>query len=155
MKIRGLIGDKRAIEGLPMRLIILVVIAGVVLAAIITMIPHPKGNLQVECVSVDGNDGNLKTIHDSGRGEVSAGDFDVVVKVTDDKGKAISGASVTLTGANGAGSGRTEDDGTAVITVTGVKLNANEDVDYMKVTVTASGYHKYEEENFIVISRVG
>jgi len=155
MKIRGLIGDKRAIEGLPMRLIILVVIAGVVLAAIITMIPHPKGNLQVECVSVDGNDGNLKTIHDSGRGEVSAGDFDVVVKVTDDKGKAISGASVTLTGANGAGSGKTGDDGTAVITVTGVKLNANEDVDYMKVTVTASGYHKHEEENFIVISRVG
>ncbi|MCD6146524.1 MAG: Ig-like domain-containing protein [Thermoplasmata archaeon] len=155
MEIRGLIGDKRAIEGLPMRLIILVVIAGVVLAAIITMIPHPKGNLQVECVSVDGNDGNLKTIHDSGRGEVSAGDFDVVVKVTDDKGKAISGASVTLTGANGAGSGKTGDDGTAVITVTGVKLNANEDVDYMKVTVTASGYHKYEEENFIVISRVG
>lgn len=62
---------------------------------------------------------------------------------------------MTLTGANGAGSGKTGDDGTAVITVTGVKLNANEDIDYMKVTVTASGYHKYEEEDFIVISRVG
>ncbi|RLF64388.1 MAG: carboxypeptidase regulatory-like domain-containing protein [Thermoplasmata archaeon] len=155
MKMESLIGDKRGIEGLPMRLIIIVVIAGAVLAAMITMIPHTKGNLQVECISVDGNDGNLKTITSSGEGEVSAGDFNVVVKVTDDKGKAVSGASVVLTGSNGAGSGKTGSDGTATITVTGVKLNENEDTDYMKITVTASGYHKYEEANFIVISRIG
>ena len=153
--VKGQFRDKRGIEGLPMRLIIIVVVAAVVLVAIIGMIPKTKGNLQVECVSVDNNPGNLKKISDATEGETSSVNFNVVVKVTDDKGKAVSGASVTLTGANGAGSGKTGSDGTATITVTGVKLNENEDLDYMKVTVTASGYHKYEEENFVVISRVG
>jgi len=153
--IKNIFRDKRGIEGLPMRLIIIVVVAAVVLVAIIGMIPKTKGNLQVECVSVDNNPGNLKKITDTTAGEVSAGDFDVVVKVTDDKGKVVSGASVTLAGANGAGSGKTGGDGTATITITGAKLNENEDIDYMKITVTASGYHKYEEDNFVVISRVG
>lgn len=147
--------DKRGIEGLPMRLIIIVVVAAAVLAAILAMIGivNPKGTLNVECISVNGNDGNLYTI--SGNGEITCPDFEVVVKVTNSKGDPISGATVTLTGANGAGSNRTGDNGITRITVKNVKLNANENIEYMDVTVTASGYHNYNEENFIVISRVG
>ena len=151
----GFIRDRRGIEGLPMRLIIIVVIAAVVLAAILAMIPKTKGNLSVECVSVDGIDGNLKKVTSSGEDEVPVGDFEVKVKVTDDKGNPVKGASVTLTGAHGAGSGKTGGDGTVTITVSGAKLDANEDTDSMKVTVTAPGYHKYEEDNFVIIARTG
>ncbi|HEC87800.1 MAG TPA: carboxypeptidase regulatory-like domain-containing protein [Thermoplasmata archaeon] len=147
--------DKRGIEGLPMRLVIIVVIAGIVLAAIIAVIGEfkPKGNLSIGCISVDGQEGNLKTVN--GLGEINISDFEVVVKVTDSKGNPVSGASVTITGANGAGSGKTGDDGKATIIVRGAKLNANENEEYMKATVSASGYNKHIEEEFIVIARVG
>jgi len=147
--------DRRGIEGLPMRLIIIVVVAVAVLAAILAMLNmvNPKGTLNVECISVDGSDGNLYTV--SGNGEITCPDFEVVVKVTNSKGDPVSGATVTLTGANGAGSDKTGDDGIAHITVKNAKLNANENKEYMDVTVTASGYHEYNEENFIVIARVG
>jgi len=147
--------DRRGIEGLPMRLIIIVVVAVAVLAAILAMLNmvNPKGTLNVECMSVGGQEGNLYTV--SGAGEISDISFNVVVKVTNSEGDPVSGATVTLTGANGAGSGKTGDDGTVTITVQNVKLNANENKEYMDVTVTASGYHEYNEENFIVIARVG
>lgn len=147
--------DRRGIEGLPMRLVIIVVIAAIVLAAIIAVIGEfkPKGNLSIECISVDGQDGNLKTVN--GLGEINISDFEVVAKVTDSKGNPVSGASVTITGANGAGSGKTGNDGMVTIIVKGAKLNANENEEYMKVTVSASGYNKHVEEGFIVIARTG
>jgi len=145
--------DKRGIEGLPMRLIIILVIAVAVIAALMALLGsfHPKGTLSVECVSCQGNPGNLATI--SGTGEQTLPPFEVVIKVTDSNGDPVDGASVTLTGANGAGSGKTGSDGQATITVTGAKLNANENEESMKVTVTASGYHKYTEEDFVIIAR--
>ena len=151
----GFVGDKRGIEGLPMRLIIIVVVAAVVLAAILAMIPKTKGTLSAECISVDGKNGNLKDVTSSTEDEVNVGNFEVKIKVTDDKGNPVKGASVTLTGAHGAGSGKTGGDGVATITVLGAKLDANEDTDSMKVTVTAPGYHKYEENNFVIIARTG
>lgn len=146
--------DRRGIEGLPMKLIIIVVIAGAVLAALITMIPDGPGTLNAECVSVDGNDGSLKAVSGSS-GEISISDFTVTVKVTDGEGDPVADADVTLMGANGAGGDKTGPDGTVTITVTGAKLQANEDKDYLSVEVSASDHKDYKDEEFVTIARTG
>ncbi len=146
--------DQRGIEGLPMKLIIIVVIAGAVLAAVLMMIPEGTGTLNAECISVDGNSGHLKTVS-AASGEISVGSFDVTVQVTDGDGDPVADADVTLIGANGAGAGKTGGDGEVTVTVQNARLDTNEEKDYVSVEVTASGHHSYEEEQFVVIARTG
>jgi hypothetical protein len=156
MWLKKLWRDKSGVEGLPMQLIIIIVIAAAVLAAVLLMIPKGTGNLNAVCISVNNTSGSLFTIDDTGSGETDPVDsFYVIVKVTNDDGKAVSGATVTLIGSHGGGSNVTDESGQANINVSGVKLDANEDIDYMRVEVSASGYNDFEKEKFVTIARVG
>lgn len=159
---RRLLRDKRGIEGLPMRLIIIVVVAAVVLAAVLAMMKYvtPPGTLQVSYefkeainnVSED-SEGNVILVTAKGMEEVKDIKFKINVTVTDTNGKPISGATVILTGA-GTGVGTTEPDGTVTIEVKNAKLLENQETAYMKVEVKASGYHKYVDEEGVILQRV-
>ncbi len=158
--------DKRGIEGLPMRLIIIVVVAAAVLAAILAMINYinPPGTLKVSCESIipqahvkDGSSGNVILVDasgDVGSSKIEGISFTITIKVTDSKGKPVSGATVILSGAGTAAGGTTGGDGTVPIDVTNAKLEENQETAYMKIEVKASGYNKYIDEEGIILQRV-
>ncbi len=160
----GFIRDKRGIEGLPMRLVIIVVVAAAVLAAIFLMFPKHgvSGPLQVSFdnvvgvnnVSTELSQGNVVVVKTDGEQTVRDIDFKIDVKVMDDGGKPISKATVTITGAGGVGVGVTEKDGTITIEVKNAKLEENQDTAYLSVRVKASGYPTYVDNEGIIIQRV-
>jgi len=153
--------DRRGIEGLPMHLIIIVVIAGVVIAAILAMMGtfNPKDSLQIEYAGTDGRhncsdgDGNLVKVTAAGAEEVTDIDFNATIKVFDSKGNPVKGATVVLAGAQSAGSGTTDENGEATVQVDDAVLKANQQSAYMSLTVKASGFHDYTDEEAILLQR--
>lgn len=142
--------NKGQVLGLPMYLIIVMIVAVAVIAAVIFMIP--KGtqtmNAQVTNGSVQTGDGS--------NGEITLGDFTVSVEVrtNDDRRDPIQGAVVRLVGGHAiAESDPTGTGGVATLTVTGTKLDANVNEAYMKMTVKASGFEDFEDDQAVIIYR--
>lgn len=153
--------DRRGIEGLPMHLIIIVVIAGVVIAAILAMMGtfNPKDSIQIEYAGTDGRHncsdghGSLVKVNATGAEEVIHINFTATIKVFDSKGNPVKGATVVLAGAQSAGSNTTDANGTAKVEVDDAVLKANQQQAYMSLTVKASGFHDYTDEESILLQR--
>jgi len=159
----GFIKDKRGIEGLPMRLIIIVVVAAVVLAAILAMIPKTTPSaLKVEFGEVKGlnnvtdSRGGVILVDASNAGwkEINDISFNITVKVKDTSNKPVSGANVIISGAGTAASAQTNGKGIAYVHIKNAKLGENEERVYMTVKVKASGYPDYEKSDDIILQRV-
>jgi len=156
----GFIRDKRGIEGLPMRLVLIVVVAAVVLAAILAILRgvSVNKNMDVECSKIDYNgntyDGFTVPVDATGEEEVSGISFKAYIYVYE-KGtnNPVSGAKVSISG-NGFGSGKTNSDGLATISVSNCKLPENYNEVYLKIEVVKSGYNKFVDNEGIKIVRV-
>ncbi len=152
--------DKRGIEGLPMRLIIIVVVAIAVLAAIMAMIKliNPNKDLYAECAKIEINgqsyDGFVVPVEASGEEEVTDISFTAYIYVYE-KGtdNPVSGAKVSISGGGGFGSGKTDGNGFVPITVSKCKLPENRDELYLKIEVTKGGYNKFVDAEGIKLSR--
>jgi len=159
---RDFIRDRRGIEGLPMRLIIIVVVAAVVLAAILAMMPKTTpSSLKVKFETITPISNNVKQssggvvlVKSNGYEEIDGIEFNATIKITDDKGKPISGATVILSGAGGTGVAQTNGNGIAYVKVQSAKLEENQESAYMKVTVKASGYPDYIDNDGLLLQRV-
>ncbi len=156
--------DRRGIEGLPMRLIIILVVAIAVLAAImaiINMIGTNK-NMTAECAKIVYNgetyDGFQVPVDATGSEEKTGITFTAYIYVyeltKDGPGDPISGAKVSISGGNGFGSGTTDGSGLATITVSNCILPENADEVDLKIEVTKSGYNKFVDEEGIKIVRI-
>ena len=139
--------------GLPMYLIIVMIVAVAVIAAVIFMIP--KGT---QTMNAQVTDGSAQT-GDGSSGEIdipTAGTFTVKVLVTtnDDRRDPIQGAVVRLVGGHTiAESNPTGTDGIATLTVNGAKLDANIIETNMKMTVKASGFKDFEDDEAVILYR--
>ena len=99
--------------------------------------------------------GNLLRAQSPDEGSVNK-TWSCTVKVADDKGNPISGASVIIHGLGGAGSDVTNDEGYAFVKNTNsIELNANQDSGYLTMEVSAPGYYTYKNENALAVIRVG
>ena len=136
--------------GLPMYLIVIMIVAVAIIAAVIFMIP--KGS---QTMNAQVTDGSIQSA--SGAvGNHSFSSFNVTVKImtNDDRQDPIQGAVVRLSGGHGVGeSDPTGSNGIATITVTGAKLDANVNEAYMKMTVKASGYEDFEDNDAVILYR--
>ncbi len=149
--------DDSAVEGLPIRLIIALVIGVVVLGAMVSAISQfkPPKSLSANVISSGAGElkrGNLIAV--KGFGEVNS-PFKVLVRVVDVDGNPVSGASVAITGLGGAGSNVTNSTGYALVeSASDINLNENQNEGYLSIEVTASGYTNYRNENAIKVVRV-
>ncbi len=163
---RKLLHENRGIEGLPMKLIIIVVIAGVVLAGVLTMweqLFNPQRNMEIEYQGItDTSDnvtgtspGSLVKVAAAGAEEVNDIDFTAHIYVHDPgNGDPVSGATVTLAGRGSAAEADTNANGLATVQITGCDLDANTDDAYLTVTVKKSGYRDVTDPDGIHLHRV-
>jgi hypothetical protein len=81
--------------------------------------------------------------------------YDVKIKVTtnDERADPIKSATVTLVGAGVAGSGITDENGEATISVT-PKLGANIKEAHMELTVKAAGFKDFKDNEAVTVTRL-
>lgn len=148
--------DDRGVEGLPVRLIVVLVVGVIALAAMVAAMNSfkPQKTLTASITEVNSKQGNLLRVQCADEGSMNK-TWTCTVKVTDEKGTPIKGASVIMYGLSGAGSDITNDDGLAYMDNTNaIMLNANQDSGYMTMEVSASGYYTYKNENALAVIRV-
>jgi hypothetical protein len=156
MKGKRFIEDEKGVEGLPVRLIVVLVVGIIALSAMVAAVNvfKPPRTLTATVTEVSGKDGNLLQISSSGEGMVQK-NWTCYVNVTDENGNPVSGASVILYGLGGAGSGVTNTKGVAYIKNTNnIRLNANQNSGYMTLEVSAPGFNTYKNENALAVIRV-
>lgn len=148
--------NDEAVEGLPVRLIVVLVVGVIALAAMVGALNgfKPQKSLSASVYEVGGKDGNMLMIPKTGYAAVEH-NWTCRVLVVDAEGDPVSGASVIVHGLSGAGSAVTDKDGEAYLTKTNdVTLNANQNSGYMTLEVSAPGYNTYTNENALAVVRV-
>lgn len=137
--------------GLPMYLIIVMIVAVAVIAAVIFMIPKGTQTMNAQVISgatIGEDPGNANEFTFSTA-------YDVKIKVTtnDERADPIKSATVTIVGAGVAGSGTTDENGEATISVT-PKLGANINEAHMELTVKAAGFKDFEDNEAVIVMRL-
>ena len=138
---------KGGIEGLPLQLMIIIMVATLGTAIIVGWMgnieePHSIGKVAVDSGEIDLTDNNLSGI--KGSSYTYRTTEDIVISVYDQSGNPLSGALVVLKGLGITDSegktvhGNTDDDGTVVFKDLSLKMTNT--VGYIDINVSESGY---------------
>jgi len=128
-----------AIEGLPLQLIIMVVIAGIAIVIILSWLQPWKNKVDLESVSV-----NPTSVV---RGVATQ----VTVTAWDTKDNKLSGVVVVLSGAGVTASGPTDSTGTVKFTIT-PSLPPGTTSGQVDITATYTGSMTIEKTNLIIVT---
>ena len=155
---------KGGIEGLPLQLMIIIMVATLGTAIIIGWMgnieePHSIGRVEVDSGEIDltgtnSTYSNGTTIR--GTGNVYCSNEDVIISVYDQNGDPLSGATVVLSGLNVTDSdgstahGTTDDNG--AVTFSGLKLKMTGHVGYITIEVSKAGYGENSSCKITVIA---
>lgn len=143
-KVRLRYDREGALEGLPLYLILLVVIAGVSTAIVFGWMQSAQST-ELDRIEVDaGSDGLVTTKSNSNDG--------ITVKAYDQKNNPLSGATVTLEGCGVNEIGETGSDGAVEFTVD-PSLPENEDFGEITVTVKYSGDITQEKSDTVAVKK--
>jgi len=147
--------DERAVEGLPVRLIVVLVIGMVALSVMLGIMGEltPPRTIAAQVTQVNQQPGNLLRVDSDDVG----GDkqWSCSVEVRDSGGYPVVGANVLIYGLGAAGSGITGEDGRITISQTNyVNLYSNQNRAYLTLEVDAPGYQAFSNSNAIVVVRV-
>lgn len=135
----------------PLRLLIVIVLAIIIFSLLVAMVflLSSKNSFRVECLQINGRDGNLYVVS-SDEQYVT---LNVVFEVRDRDNASVDKASVALSGEGGEAKGETDEEGLVTISLDAIILIG----DYMtpfKVTVEKNGFNTYVEHNFVIVARV-
>jgi hypothetical protein len=142
---RKLLHDRNAaLEGMPLYLVILVIIAAVGMAIVLTWMAPLKSGLgaSIGSVALTENGGVDKIICSTLSDGTAKGSGNIVVSVKDQNGKPLVGADVELRGCSIVEAEKTNSDGIANFgTITAI-LQPNIDISYIQVTVRVANSEK-------------
>lgn len=147
--------DERAIE-LPINIVVMLVVGMAALAALLSILPTAKQNLNVDIIgiTIDGNESKGSTAKVVGAGEHN---ISVQVKVFDKNNNPVQKSSVTFNGGGGLGAGQTDEMGEAIINLgldnegTSVTIRPNQQTAELKMVVKANGFYDYEDERAVLL----
>ncbi|MEW6069471.1 MAG: hypothetical protein AB1485_02525 [Candidatus Thermoplasmatota archaeon] len=133
-----------ALEGLPLYLIILVIIAAVGMATVITWMAPLKSGLgtNIGSVALTENGGVDKIICTTQSDGTAKGSGNIVVSVKDQNGKPLVGADVELRGCGIVEAEKTNSEGIANFGTITTTLQPNIDISYIQVTVRVANSEK-------------
>lgn len=134
--------DDRAVLGLPMRLTVTLVIGTIALIAILSFMLNPCLFPERMLVSVTPN---ITTLSEDGPENVT-----YIVSVHGLDGHPLQGASIIITGLGGAGSGFSDESGTASILLK-VQLENGVHEGYLDISVKAACHETFEHQDVIKV----
>ena len=152
---KALLNDTSGVEGLPVRLIVVLVIGMVALSAMLGILGElsPPRSITSQVTQVNQQPGNLLRVDSADVGEDKQ--WSCTVEVRDSGGYPVVGANVLVYGLGAAGSGTTGEDGRVTVSHTNyVNLQSNQNRAYLTLEVSAQGYQNYVNPNAIVVVRV-
>ena len=155
---------KGGIEGLPLQLMIIIMVATLGTAIIVGWMGNIEEPHSISRVEVDSGEIDLTGINSAysnnttirGTGNIYCPSEDVIISVYDQNGNPLSGATVVLSGlgvtdSNGnTAHGTTDDNGT--VTFSDLKLRMTGHVGYITVEVSKSGYGENSSCRITVIA---
>ena len=136
--------NHEAVIGLPMRLTVSLIIGTMVLLSILSWVLNPCLFPERMVVTVS----PMITILTDDGGENAT----FIVQVNDTKGRALSGASVIITGLGGAGAGFSDAQGQATVQMQ-IRLNNGSYEGYLDIVVKSSCFVPFEHQEMIKIIR--
>jgi len=150
MKIRKIKeNEKGQVLGLPMYLIIIMIVAVAVIAAVIFMLPQGTKTIKY---TIDENSVVLGNAPDtSGVSNFNSFTVKVYVFSADERGDPIYGAKVRLSGGGVIGEDSTDANGLAEVPISGAKLNPGISEASMKLTIKASGFEDFTDDDAVLL----
>ena len=133
-----------------MYLIIIMIVAVAVIAAVIYMIP--KGTQTMNAQVTVGALISTSPGH-SGSYTFAATTVTILVTSNNERADPINGATVTLAGAGTAAQGTTGNDGKVTLSVTPI-LDANINEAHIKLTVKATSYEDFSDDEAVTVMRL-
>ena len=135
----------------PLRLLVVIVLAIIIFSLLVAMVflLSPKDRFRVECLQVNGKDGNLFVV-DSDEQYVT---FNVILNVRDCDNMSVDKARVTLSGGDSKAKGVTDEDGLVAVSLDAI-IPIGDYMTPFKVKVEKNGFNTYVENNFVIVARV-
>ncbi|AAM31720.1 Ig-like domain-containing protein [Methanosarcina mazei] len=148
--------NEKAME-LPINIVVMLVVAMVALATLISIIPTPTKEMSVFVESTGPAPGDLQTGNSIIVSSTTAQNPFTVsseVRVTDKDGNPVRNANVILKGLGGVASNTTDINGATVLTTPAgalVRLDPNQNEGTMDLKIIADGFYDYEKKDAIMI----
>lgn len=148
--------NEKAME-LPINIVVMLVVAMVALATLISIIPTPTKEMSVFVESTGPAPGSLQTGNSIIVSATTAENPFAVsaeVRVTDKDGNPVRDANVVLKGLGGVASSTTDIDGATVLTTPPgalVRLDPNQNEGTMDLKIIADGFYDYEKKDAVMI----
>lgn len=148
--------NEKAME-LPINIVVMLVVAMVALATLISIIPTPTKEMSVFVESTGPAPGDLQTGNSIIVSSTTAQNPFTVsseVRVTDKDGNPVRNANVILKGLGGVASNTTDINGVTVLTTPPgalVRLDPNQNEGTMDLKIIADGFYDYEKKDAIMI----
>ncbi|AKB79805.1 hypothetical protein MSHOH_3322 [Methanosarcina horonobensis HB-1 = JCM 15518] len=142
---------------LPINIVVMLVVAMVALATLISIIPTPTKEMSVFVEKTGLGTGSLQSGNSIIVGATTAQNpfaVSAVVKVTDKDGNPVRDANVILKGLGGAASNTTDINGVTVLTTPStalVRLDPNQNEGTMDLKILADGFYDYEKKDAVMI----
>lgn len=148
--------NEKAME-LPINIVVMLVVAMVALATLISIIPTPTKEMSVFVERTGPAPGSLQqgnSIIVSATTAQNPFAVSAEVRVTDKDGNPVRNANVILKGLGGAASNTTNINGVTVLTTPAgalVKLDPNQNEGTMDLKILADGFYDYEKKDAVMI----
>ncbi|AGF97432.1 Ig-like domain-containing protein [Methanosarcina mazei] len=148
--------NEKAME-LPINIVVMLVVAMVALATLISIIPTPTKEMSVFVESTGPAPGDLQTGNSIIVSSTTAQNPFTVsseVRVTDKDGNPVRNANVILKGLGGVASNTTDINGVTVLTTPPgalVRLDPNQNEGTMDLKIIADGFYDYEKKDAVMI----
>lgn len=142
--------ENGAIESMPLQLLIMVIIAGIVIAIVLGWLFSIQGPRSIKDIEVrDGNTIISHITYDAGTGKVEP--KRVIVKIYDQDSNPLAGALVVISGSGVNDFGTTNDKGEVKLDVSEARLpSQGSPIGHISIQAEKSGYLKLETDLPIV-----
>ncbi|WP_410508926.1 Ig-like domain-containing protein [Methanosarcina hadiensis] len=156
MKIHLFRNNEKAME-LPINIVVMLVVAMVALATLISIIPTPTKEMSVFVERTALGTGSLQpgnSIIVNAATAQNPFSVSAEIRVTDKDGNPVRNANVILKGLGGVASSTTDINGVAVLTTPAsarVRLDPNQNEGTMDLKILAEGFYDYEKKDAVMI----
>jgi len=145
-----LLSSVKSIKESPLRLLAIFALAVIIFSLLVVVVYFalPKETFHVECLQINGKDGNLLAI--SSNEQVVS--LTVILEVKNSKNESVEGAKVTLSGGDAKATGKSNEEGKVTLFLN-LTMPTEQKTTTFTVKVEKKGFERYVKHNFVLVVR--